>query len=410
MHTFSKILATAALLAFQTLEAGAQSSTESQNTSTASTESEGDQSNEAKAANNPLVRVFTLKGADTTTVSMQFSFVPFVGTNGTNSGNVINDVSFNFLGGYSAGTRAFEMAGLFNINRGDMTGVQLAGLFNQVGGKVDGVQLAGLFNSNLQTVRGVQLAGLTNFTTGTVDGVQLAGLANFSPKSVKGVQLSGLANFSGKGLEGSQIAGLANFTANDVRGSQVGSFNYARKVDGFQLGIINYADSMSGVPVGLISFVRSGYQTVEISANEVLPMNLALRTGKREFYNILFAGIRPELNEQPTWAFGYGVGTSPKLGRYVFLNIEASSEQLSKGRVEALNLVNRLYVGADVQLSKKLAVFAGPTLNLRVFDDSFAGHPELFTYANPQIRNENIYPEDISSQWWWGFRAGFRIF
>lgn len=410
MHTFSKILATAALLAFQALEAGAQSSTESQNTSTASTESEGDQSNEAKATNNPLVRVFTLKGADTTTVSMQFSFVPFVGTNGTNSGNVINDVSFNFLGGYSAGTRAFEMAGLFNINRGDMTGVQLAGLFNQVGGKVDGVQLAGLFNSNLQTVRGVQLAGLTNFTTGTVDGVQLAGLANFSPKSVKGVQLSGLANFSGKDLEGSQIAGLANFTAHDVRGSQVGSFNYARKVDGFQLGIINYADSMSGVPVGLISFVRSGYQTVEISANGVLPMNLALRTGKREFYNILFAGIRPELNEQPTWAFGYGVGTSPKLGRNVFLNIEASSEQLSKGRVEALNLVNRLYVGAEVQLSKKLAVFAGPTLNLRVFDVSFAGHPELFTYTNPQIRNENIYPEDISSQWWWGFRAGFRIF
>jgi hypothetical protein len=111
MHTFSKILATAALLAFQTLEAGAQSSTESQNISTESIESDRDQSTETKAANNPLLRVFTLKGADTTTVSMQFSFVPFVGTNGTNSGNVINDVSFNFLGGYSAGTRAFEMAG-----------------------------------------------------------------------------------------------------------------------------------------------------------------------------------------------------------------------------------------------------------------------------------------------------------
>lgn len=407
MHTFSKILATAALLAFQTLEAGAQSSTEFQNISPEPTASERDKSNEA---NRSLLNVFTLKGADTTTVSMQFSFVPFVGTNGTNSGNVINDVSFNLLGGYSAGTRAFEMAGLFNINRGDMTGVQLAGLFNQVGGKVDGVQLAGMFNSNLQNVQGVQLAGLTNFTTGTVDGVQLAGLANFSPKSVKGVQLAGLANFSGKDLEGSQIAGLANFTAHDVRGSQVGSFNYARKVDGFQLGIFNYADSMSGIPVGLISFVRSGYHTVEISANEVLPMNLALRTGKREFYNILFAGIRPELNEQPTWAFGYGVGTSPKLGRNVFLNIEASSEQLSKGRVEALNLVNRLYVGADVQLTRKLAVFAGPTLNLRVYDRSFDGHPDLFTYTNTVIRNENIYPENISSQWWWGFRAGFRVF
>lgn len=405
MHTFSKILATAALLAFQPLALGAQTSVNIENDTSEVTKSHQDQS-----SNQPLLRVFTLNGADTTSVSIQFSFVPFVGTNGTNSGNIINDVSFNLLGGYSAGTRAFEMAGLFNINRGNMTGVQLAGLFNQVGGKVDGVQLAGLFNSNLQSVRGVQLAGLTNFTAGSVDGVQLAGLANFSPNTVKGVQLAGLANFSGKSLEGSQIAGLANFTAHDVRGSQVAPFNYARKVDGFQLGIFNYADSMSGVPVGFISFVRTGYHTVEISANEVLPMNLALRTGKREFYNMLFAGIRPEINQEVTWAFGYGVGTSPRLGRNVFLNIEASSEQLSKGRVEALNLVNKLYVGADFQLSKKLAVFAGPTLNFRVYDNSFDDHPTLFTYTNPRIRNENTHPENISSQWWWGFRAGFRIF
>jgi hypothetical protein len=347
---------------------------------------------------------------DTTVVSVQFAFVPFVGTNGTESGNIINDVSFNLLGGYTAGTRAFEMAGLFNINRGDMTGVQLAGLFNQVGGKVDGVQLAGLFNSNLQSVKGVQLAGLTNFTTGEVEGVQLAGLANFTPKSVKGVQIAGLANFSGKNTEGTQIVGLANFTAHEVKGAQVGTFNFGSKVEGFQLGVFNYADSMSGVPVGLISFVRSGYHNVEIAANEVLPLNLGLRTGKREFYNILFAGIRPEINEDVTWSFGYGVGTSPRLGKKTFLNVEASSEQMNKGEVQALNLINKLYVGGDYQVAKKLALFAGPTINFRVFDDSFDGHPDLFTYTKTVIRNERAHPENISSQWWWGFRAGFRFF
>jgi hypothetical protein len=411
MNTISKILATAAFFSLSPKETKASTyfnetpiDTLLNRDSKISFQRIGEKISDLK------FQPFSVNPEDTTLVSVQFGVVPFVGTNGRQSGNVINDVSFNLLGGYSAGTTSFEMAGLFNINRGDMNGVQLAGWFNQVGGKVDGVQLAGLFNSNLQSVKGVQLAGLTNFTTGEVEGVQLAGLANFTPKSVKGVQIAGLANFSGKNTEGTQIAGLANFTPHEVKGAQVAPFNFGSKVDGFQLGVFNYADSMSGVPVGLISFVRSGYHNVEIAANEVLPLNLALRTGKREFYNILFAGIRPEINEDVTWAFGYGVGTSPRLGKKTFLNIEISSEQLNKGDVQALNLINKLYVGGDYQVAKKLALFAGPTINFRVFDDSFDGHPDLFTYTNTRIRNENTYPENISSQWWWGFRAGFRFF
>lgn len=406
MNTISKILATAAFFTLHPIEAtvfgNGLDSTAVKATKTASPRF-GNKIRELK------FQPFSKDFEDTTRVSVQFSFVPFVGTNGTNSGNVINDVSINLLGGYSAGTTAFEMAGLFNINRGDMTGVQLAGWFNQVGGKVDGVQLAGLFNSNLQSVKGVQLAGLTNFATGEVEGVQLAGLANFSPKSVKGVQVAGLVNFSGKNLEGSQIAGLANFTPHEVKGSQVGPFNFGGKVNGFQLGVFNYADSMSGIPVGLISFVKSGYHNVELGTNEVLPFNLALRTGKREFYNMLYVGIRPEVSKDVTWAYGYGVGTSPRLGKKTFLNIEVSSEQLNKGRVHALNLINRLHVGADFQVAKRMAIFAGPTLNFRVYDNSFDGHPDLFTNISPQIRNEKFYPQDLSSQFWWGFRAGFRF-
>lgn len=347
---------------------------------------------------------------DTTSIGFQFSFVPFVGTNGTYSGTVVNDYSFNLLGGYSAGTNHLELAGLFNINRGDMLGVQLAGLFNQVGGKVDGVQLAGLFNSNLDSVKAVQVAGLMNFTTGPIKGVQIAGLTNFSPKRVEGVQVAGVMNFTASELEGSQVAGVLNFAAKNVKGSQVGLVNFANIVDGFQLGLVNYADSMSGVPVGLISWVRTGYQAVEIGANEILPLNLALRTGKREFYTMPFIGIRPENDELVTWSFGYGVGTSPRLGKKTFLNIEVSSEQLSKGRVEALNLVNRFYLGGEFQASSKLAIYAGPTLSFRVYDTSFTDHPELFAYSNPKVYNENYYPEDLGSQLWFGFKAGLRFF
>lgn len=346
---------------------------------------------------------------DTTTASFQFSFVPFVGTNGTNSENVFNDYSFNLLGGYSAGTNKLELGGLFNINRGDMKGVQMAGWFNQVGGKVDGVQLAGLFNSNLDSVKGVQLAGLANFTTGPVDGVQIAGVANFSPKKVEGVQLAGVMNFTAEDLDGSQIAGVLNFTAKNVKGSQAGLLNFANKVDGFQLGLINFSDSISGVPVGFLSFVRTGYHTAEISVNEIMPLNLAFRTGKREFYNIFFAGIRPEWDDQVTWSFGYGVGTSPRLGKKTYLNIEVSSEQLSKGNVEALNLINRFYVGGEFQAAKGLAIFAGPTLNFRVYETSYYAHPDLFTYTNTSVHSDRYHPEDLGSQLWWGFRAGFRF-
>jgi hypothetical protein len=347
---------------------------------------------------------------DTTYAHFQFSFLPYVGTNGTYSGDVVNDYSINFLGGYSGGTEKLELAGLFNINRGEMNGVQLAGWFNQVGGKVDGVQLAGLFNSNLDSVEAVQVAGLVNFTTGPVDGVQLAGLTNFSPKSVKGVQLAGLLNFAAGEVEGTQIAGGLNFTPKNLKGSQVGLVNFANKVDGFQLGLLNYSDSISGVPVGFLTFVRSGYHVAEISVNEIMPFNLAFRTGKREFYNIFFAGIRPEWDDQVTWSFGYGLGTSPRLGKKTYLNIEVSSEQLSKGGVEALNLINRFYLGGEFQASKRLAIFAGPTLSYRVYDTSFNGHPDLFTYANPTIHSDRYHPEDLGSQVWWGFRAGMRFF
>ncbi|OOG72986.1 carboxypeptidase-like regulatory domain-containing protein [Algoriphagus sp. A40] len=333
---------------------------------------------------------------DTIHRGFQMSLVPFVGTNRKISGSVINDYSLNVLGGFSGGTEKAELGGLFNINKGDAGVVQIAGLFNQVGGQVRGFQLAGLVNSAMDSVKAAQIAGLTNFTTGNVRGFQLAGLLNLGTQSVQGTQIAGIANYTHRDIAGAQISGILNI---------------ARNVTGSQVGLFNYSDSTTGAPVGLISFVRKGYHKVEIGADEMMALNISLRTGTRSFYNMLFAGMRPEQADSTTWAFGYGIGFSPKLGKKTYLNIEFSSQQMNKGNVLALNLINRAYLGFDWQMVKGLGLYAGPSLNWRVYDSSYTDHPETFTYADPKILSEKNYPvEDLASQLWFGVRAGVRFF
>jgi hypothetical protein len=332
---------------------------------------------------------------DTLTRGFQASFVPFVGTNRKISGSVVNDFSLNVLGGFSGGTNKAEIGGLFNINRRNVQYFQAAGLFNQVGGAVKGMQVAGITNINLDSVKGFQVAGVGNFSKGPVIGMQTAGVLNIVTSDVQGIQL----------------AGVTNYTHHDVRGGQISSIlNIARNVKGFQLGLLNYSDSISGTPIGLISFVRKGYHKIEIGADEILPLNISLRTGTRGFYNMIFAGVRPEKAESVTWAFGYGVGSSPKLANKLFLNIEVSSQQLLKGNLEALNLINRGYIGLDYQFAKGVGIYAGPSINWRVYDSSYTDHPDLFSYLNPKYISENSYSNDIKTQLWWGFRAGIRFF
>lgn len=332
---------------------------------------------------------------DTLSRGFQASFVPFIGTNRKISGSVVNNFSLNILGGFSGGTNKAEIGGLFNINRRNVQYFQAAGLFNQVGGTVKGFQVAGLTNINLDAVTGFQAAGIGNFSSGPVSGVQAAGVLNIVTSDLKGVQLAGVTNYTHHDLEGGQISTVLNI---------------AKNVQGFQLGLFNYSDSTSGTPIGLISFVRKGYHKVEIGVDEMLPLNISLRTGTRGFYNMIFAGMRPERADSVTWAFGYGVGSSPKLANKLFLNIELSSQQLLKGNLEALNLINRGYLGLDYQFANKVGIFAGPSINWRVYDSSYSDHPELFTYTSPKIISEQDYPDDIKSQLWWGFRAGVRFF
>jgi hypothetical protein len=398
---------------------------------------------------------------DTLYRKFQFSIVPFIGTNHKLSGNVINDYSFNLYGGYSLGVKKLEIGGIFNIVRGDMNGAQFGGIFNAVGGKMKGLQFAGLVNMARDTVdgyqfaglinlnatssqkfsmaglfnftyrdsRGIHLAGLGNGTIGKQEGPHVAGLFNFAtgdayPAQVssllnftagkmKGAQVSGLLNFAAKEVSGAQVAGLINVAPRRIKGAQVSGFlNYATKVHGTQVGVINVTDSIRGVPVGVMSFVLKGYHKIEISADEIFYTNLAFRTGVRQFYNIFTVGAKPDTfeDDETFWSFGYGIGTAPKLSRTLSLNVDVTANQVVKGEsIDAINMINKVYLGLELQMFKNVGITFGVTLNGYITDTTYDKYPPLFTDYTPHFISDKTYSNDMNMKMWWGGKLGLRF-
>lgn len=361
---------------------------------------------------------------------IQISFLPFLGSNGTLSGNMVNDYSINMLAGYSRGTRQIELGFFVNIDREDVSYLQIAGFGNLVGrnvygvqasgfanvngGETKAVQLTGFANVNFESFRGVQLAGFSNTNLSSADGVSVAGLSNLARGDSKGVQIAGGGNIHFGDFTGSQFAGLANFSTHHISGSQIsGLFNYGQRVRGTQIGVFNFADSLGGVPIGVVSYVRSGYHKLEISADEVFSTNVAFRTGVRSFYNIVLAGFKPEkvINDTNVWTFGYGLGTAARLSRWLQLNIDLTAQHVNKGSfTHELSLLNKLHVGVDFQLAKKFSVYTGVTLNGYLTRASYTDYPMLFTDFSPSIFTDHTYNNGTNLKMWLGAQIGVRFF
>ncbi len=383
--------------------------------------------------------------SDTLYRTFQFSFLPFMGTNGQLSGNVINDYSFNLLGGYSLGTRQIEVGGFFNFNRGDaawaqvagfgnlvgrnMRGVQVAGFFNANGGETTAVQVAGFGNMNFRDFQGVQVAGFSNINLRVADGAQVAGFANYSKGYSRGVQVAGFANVHRQSLDGSQVAGFTNVATGSLRGSQVAGFaniasgtvrgsqvsaffNYGHKVRGSQVAFINVADSLTGVPVGFLSFVSKGYHKIELSADEVFFGNLAFRSGVRQFYNIIQASFKPDyaFGRDNVWSFGYGMGTARRVAPWLQLNLDVTSQHVNKASfTNAISLLNKVHAGFDFLLLKKMSLYTGVTVNGYVTETAYTDYPELFTNFSPRIFHEDTYHGKVNLKMWMGGKVALRF-
>ena len=365
---------------------------------------------------------------DTLNRKFQFSFLPYLGTNLKLSGNTVNDYSLNVLAGYSMGTRKLEIAGLVNVDRDSVKYAQIAGLLNITGGPVQGAQIAGLVNYNIRPVKGVQVAGLVNTNMDSSkaasiagllnvnlkssQGVQVAGLLNFNLKSCSNAQAAGLLNIAVKNMEGAQIAGLMNVALDDIKGVQIaGLINIARSIHGSQIGFLNIADTCTGIPVGFLSFVRKGYHELEISSNEIYPVNLSFRTGVRQLYNIFEAGMQFKTPEEHTWYYGYGVGSSVILGSSWQLNFDLTMNQpMRANRLAEFNPLTKFNITAEKRLSKGVAIAFGPSLNVLYANINDADYDGYLSRNPPGSFSSSDISGDYKRSVWLGAKAALRFF
>lgn len=333
--------------------------------------------------------------------SFQYSIVPGVGTHGRLSAQVVNKFSMNVLGGYSAGVNGLELGGLFNMDKKDVHYVQLAGLFNIVGGSMKGLQIGGLHNSVMDSVSGIEVAGLSNVVKGPLEGIQIAGLSNRISGNVTGVMLAGITNATPGEVAGMQLAGITNSSGATVYGVQIaGIFNHAGNLKGWQFALVNKADSSSGYSIGLVNIIPRGYHVLSVSYNEMLDVNIALKTGNKKLYSILLAGADIG-REREAYSWGYGLGTEIPFSRSVSLATDLTAQSIFTGSWKSLPLLVRLQPAFQISLSRKLALFAGPAFSVCFYDKDADVSLMPAKYRFSMGRHINGWP---------GWQAGIRFF
>ncbi len=401
---------------------------------------------------------------------VQASLWPSISTNGPVNGAMVNEYSFNFLGGYARGLEGLELGVGVNIERNYVKGVQVAGMANLVGGDTKGLQVAGFHNHTMHGLQGVQIAGFANTVWDTLSGVQIAGGANVVRGGMRGTQVAGAFNLATQDVNGVQFAGGLNVTLRDVqktqvagalnygrnvngaqvagglnvalgkvgggqvagalnvardvtggqvsvgvnvavdtvRGGQVGVLNFARVVRGGQVGILNFSDTITGSSVGILSFAWRGYHRVELVTNDVMPGTVQLRTGTRSFHNIL--GYSPAFAGQQRWGFLYGFGSEPRLGRTTFLSLDLTAEQIVEQPqwVDAINILGRFSASFGVLVQQRFTLTAGPVMNVLVSDWS---DPMGFPLSSIPPRTSPLQEREGATHitGWYGWRAALGV-
>ncbi len=334
---------------------------------------------------------------DTLYRPFQISFLPFIGTNHRLSGNVINNVSINIIGGYALGVNGLEIGNVFNLIRRDVSGLQMAGVVNLVGRDVSGLQMAGTVNVVGQNVSGLQMAGTVNVVGRDVSGLQMAGVVNVAGHDLKrGLQMAGTTNIVLNTLSGTQISGLFNYATIHKRG--------------LQLGFINYADSSGGTPIGFMSYVRkNGYRRLEFSTDELNYFNVSIKTGVRRFYNIFTFGYSFLEADKPYLSVGYGLGTAFELGKNWAINIDAIANKPIinyQYPFDDFTQHYRISLAVEKKLTKRVALFAGTSANWLISKTDLINTERSSISALFPTR---VVEDGAVLSGWWGFQAGVRI-
>ena len=352
---------------------------------------------------------------------VQASLTPGLSSHGMMSSQVVNKASLNLIGGYTAGVDGIEVAGVFNINKQSVRYVQVGGVSNMVGGSATGVQVAGVLNTVLDNtngvqvagvanlikkqVTGVQIAGVVNTVGGSLTGIQVAGVVNLLKDSLKGVQVAGVLNHNYRDVKGVQVAGLGNLAGKKLTGIQVGLFNYAKNAKGIQVGFMNVADTSSGVSIGLVNLVRKGYHKISISSNDVMNINMSLKTGNANFYTMLIAGMNKSNTESVT-SGGYGFGHDFLFNKRFSASAELTSQALFLGLWDYPNILSKGQLNFQVRLRKGLALFAGPSYSVYRSDPN----SKVMEGFKKNIAPSNAHIQSANTKTWIGWNVGLTLF
>jgi hypothetical protein len=257
------------------------------------------------------------------------------------------------ISNYAQGNHNTIEIGFANTNELNLTGIQ-AGFFNTVGGILYGMQY-GFINSTAKTTNGIQ-AGFINSSKGETNGLQV-GFINSSKMKLSGFQ-SGFINSTSGNLNGFQD-GFINSVSGKTLGAQIGFINSTKKLSGLQIGFINSVDTLeNGLPIGFLSFVKKGgIRQIEISYSDLYPINIAYKTGVRQFYTFPMISFNPGLSEK--MAVGFGIGTNLDLSRNFFINPELVSQQSVSMH---FNQYNSLKIGFGFKVTNGFELVAGPSM------------------------------------------------
>lgn len=290
---------------------------------------------------------------------LQVTFVYPLGTHGIQSPDYSYKFSFNILTGITGSVDGFELAGLLNINRHDISGFQVAGLGNLTSGNAEGLQLGGLF-SRCDTLNGAQISGIYGQAS-EAEGLQVAGIINISNSAE------------------SSIAGLVNINNTLQRGIQIaGIYNQTTELKGIQIGLINKTDTISdGLSIGLINLIKRGcYDEFTFSVADYLNMGLSYKLGLKKFYTVYTIGMN--YLEDKLWVAGLGVGhlyevnqrfaIQPEISWYTYLPMDFQRKIRD-------TFVSHFRVGFIRKLSPSTGISVSPGIymawksNRNIYDD-----------------------------------------
>ncbi|WP_431211202.1 hypothetical protein ACQ86N_35625 [Puia sp. P3] len=207
-------------------------------------------------------------------------------------------------------------------------------------------------------------------------------------------------------VEGVQLAGIVNEAKGDVSGVQVsGILNKARKVKGVQVGVVNIADSCSGFTIGLVNIVKNGIHEFSVFSNEMLPINVAYKSGTRKMYTIVQAGADFS-NDERAYGYGIGLGNELGLGRSFALNTEYVFSSFIVGHGRELPGVSRLQAMLRWNGMKGFSIYAGPAISITAPTKALA--PDGYKMILPRAGYHTFDPGNAVA--WFGWTIGVNFF